>query len=114
MRGLGTGSEVQGLGAGSGHGVGVWGLGTGSGHGVWGLGAGSDLWGLGAGSGYMVWGAGSGVPGQAALLRGLLLVPATPSSRQTGSHRRPGDSDCQGAFEEQRSFSIYRIPKLLR
>lgn len=48
MRGLGTGSEVQGLGAGSGHAVGVWGLRCG----VW-------AWGLGTGSGCRVWGVGS-------------------------------------------------------
>ena len=86
---------------------------------VGGVGVGSvrRVWaprGLGAESGCRVWGAGSGVPGQVALLRGLLQVPATPSIRQTGSHKRPGDSDCQGAFEEQRSFSVHRIPKLLR
>lgn len=89
------------------------GLGTGCGCG-WGCGVWAGVVGMGVGSWVRGLGAGFGMPGQAALLWGLLQAPATPSIRQSGSHRRPGDSDCQGAFEEQRSFSIYRIPKLLR
>ena len=105
---MGADPGDRGRGMGSGHGV--WGPGLGCRVCAWGLGcgvggvrSGCRVWaqglgvGLGVGSGRGVWvqglGAGSGMPGQAALLWGLLQAPATSSIRQTGSHRRPGDSD---------------------